>query len=72
VFRNLSNNSFEQLLEAAGQGVAKAHRERGCVVGDFDNDDEVAMLMINLDEKPSFWVTIFAETELDQGETQGG
>jgi hypothetical protein len=54
VFRNLGNNSFEELLEAAGPGVAKAHRGRGCAFGDFDNDGEVDMLMINLNENPSF------------------
>jgi hypothetical protein len=71
VFRNLGDNSFEELLEAAGPGVAKAHRGRGCAFGDFDNDGEVDMLIINLNEDPSFCGTIFAETELDQGETRG-
>jgi hypothetical protein len=53
VFRNLGNNSFEELVEAAGPGVAEAHCSRGCAFGDFDNDGDVDMLIINLNENPS-------------------
>jgi enediyne biosynthesis protein E4 len=53
VFRNLGNNSFEELVEAAGPGVAEAHCSRGCAFGDFDNDGDLDMLIINLNENPS-------------------
>jgi hypothetical protein len=53
VFRNLGNNTFEELVEAAGPGVAEAHSSRGCAFGDFDNDGDVDMLIINLNENPS-------------------
>jgi enediyne biosynthesis protein E4 len=53
VFRNLGNNSFEELVKAAGPGVAEAHCSRGCAFGDFDNDGDVDMLIINLNENPS-------------------
>lgn len=53
VFRNLGNNSFEELVEAAGPGVAEAHCSRGCAFGDFDNDGDIDMLVINLNENPS-------------------
>jgi enediyne biosynthesis protein E4 len=53
VFRNLGNNSFEELVEAAGPGVAEAHCSRGCAFGDFDNDGDLDILIINLNEPPS-------------------
>ncbi len=53
VFRNLGNNSFEELFEAAGPGVAEAHCSRGCAFGDFDNDGDVDILIINLNENPT-------------------
>jgi len=53
VFRNLGNNSFEELVEAAGPGVAEAHCSRGCAFGDFDNDGDLDILTVNLNEPPS-------------------
>src|ERR1700675_424931 len=53
VFRTLGNNAFEELVEAAGPGVAEAHCSRGCAFGDFDNDGDIDMLIINLNENPS-------------------
>jgi len=53
VFRNLGNNTFEELVEAAGPGVAAAHSSRGCAFGDFDNDGDIDVLIINLNENPS-------------------
>ncbi len=53
VFRNLGNNSFEELVEAAGPGVAEPHCSRGCAFGDFDNDGDVDILIINLNENPT-------------------
>jgi len=53
VFRNLGNKTFEELVEVAGPGVAAAHCSRGCAFGDFDNDGDVDILIINLNEPPS-------------------
>ena len=53
VFRNLGNNSFEELVDAAGPGVAEAHCSRGCAFGDFDNDGDLDILIVNLNEPPS-------------------
>ena len=53
VFRNLGNRTFEELMEAAGPGVAAAHCSRGCAFGDFDNDGDVDILIVNLNEPPS-------------------
>ena len=53
VFRNLGDGAFEELIEEAGPGVAAPHCSRGCAFGDFDNDGDVDMLVINLNEPPS-------------------
>jgi hypothetical protein len=53
VFRNLGNGSFEELIEEAGPGVAAAHSSRGCAFGDFDNDGDLDILIVNLSEAPS-------------------
>ncbi len=53
LFRNLKNGKFEELLEQAGPGVIAAHASRGCAFGDFDNDGDIDMLIMNLNEPPS-------------------
>ena len=53
VFRNLGKGKFEQLIEEAGPGVAAAHSSRGCAFGDFDNDGDVDILVVNVNEPPS-------------------
>ncbi len=53
LFRNLGNKTFEELGEAAGPGVAESHSSRGCAFGDFDNDGDLDVLIINLNEPPS-------------------
>jgi len=52
-FRNLGNGSFEELIEEAGPGVSAAHCSRGCAFGDFDNDGDIDVLIVNLSEAPS-------------------
>jgi hypothetical protein len=53
IFRNLGNGKFEELIEEAGSGISAAHCSRGCAFGDFDNDGDVDMVVINLNEPPS-------------------
>ena len=53
VFRNLGNRTFEELGEEAGPGVTEAHCSRGCAFGDFDNDGDMDILIVNLNEPPS-------------------
>jgi hypothetical protein len=53
VFRNLGNGKFEELIDEAGPGIAAPHASRGCAFGDFDNDGDIDVLIVNLNEPPS-------------------
>ena len=53
LFRNLGNGRLEQLIEGVGPGLTAAHSSRGCAFGDFDNDGDIDVLVVNLNEPPS-------------------
>jgi enediyne biosynthesis protein E4 len=53
VFRNLGDGRFEELIEEAGSGVSATHSSRGCAFGDFDNDGDVDVVVMNMNEPPS-------------------
>ena len=53
IFRNLGNGKFEELLDQGGPAIAAPHASRGCAFGDFDNDGDVDMVIVNLNEPPS-------------------
>jgi hypothetical protein len=53
VFRALPGGKFEELIDQAGPGVAAPHASRGCAFGDFDNDGDIDMLIVNMNEPPS-------------------
>ncbi|MGI9072887.1 MAG: CRTAC1 family protein [Bryobacteraceae bacterium] len=53
VFRNVGNGSLAELIDQAGPGVAASHASRGCAFGDFDNDGDIDILIVNLNEPPS-------------------
>jgi enediyne biosynthesis protein E4 len=53
LFRNLGGGKFEELLDGAGAAIAEAHASRGIAFGDFDNDGDVDILIMNINEPPS-------------------
>jgi hypothetical protein len=53
IFRNVGKGVFEELIGQAGPGIAAAHSSRGCAFGDFDNDGDLDILVVNLNEPPS-------------------
>ena len=53
LFRNLGAGRFEELAEQAGPALAERHSSRGVAFGDFDNDGDVDILIVNLNEPPS-------------------
>jgi hypothetical protein len=53
VFRALGDGRFEELIEEAGSGISTPHASRGCAFGDFDNDGDMDILVMNMNEPPS-------------------
>jgi hypothetical protein len=52
-FRNLGNGKFAQVHEEAGPAMTARHCSRGCAFGDFDNDGDIDILVMNQNEPPS-------------------
>ena len=53
IFRNLGEGKFEELLHQGGPGVSADHSSRGAAFGDYDNDGDLDILVVNLNEPPS-------------------
>jgi len=53
VFRNLGGGRFEELTDEAGPAIAIPHASRGCAFGDFDNDGDLDIVIMNMNEPPS-------------------
>jgi hypothetical protein len=53
LFRNLGNGKFAEMGEEAGPAMLARHVSRGCAFGDFDNDGDIDMLVMNQNEPPS-------------------
>lgn len=53
IFRNLGGGRFEEVLDLAGSAIAEPHASRGCAFGDFDNDGDIDVLIVNLNEAPT-------------------
>jgi hypothetical protein len=57
IFRSLglTNGSvkFEEVTQDAGPGIVTPHSSRGCAFGDFDNDGDMDVLVMNMNEPPS-------------------
>lgn len=53
VYRNLGNGRFEDVSALAGAGVAQRKSSRGAAFGDFDNDGDMDVLVMNMGERVS-------------------
>ncbi len=53
IFRNRGDGTFEELGDETGPGIAARYNSRGCAFGDFDNDGDLDVLILNLNEPPS-------------------
>jgi len=53
VYRNLGDGRFEDVSAQAGPGIADRKSSRGAAFGDFDNDGDIDVLVMNMGEPPS-------------------
>ena len=53
LFRNLGGGKFEELPDQAGPAMKDVHSSRGLSFGDFDNDGDIDILIMNMNEPPS-------------------
>ncbi len=53
LFRNRRDGSFANITDECGPGLTTTHSSRGCAFGDFDNDGDMDILVMNMNEPPS-------------------
>jgi hypothetical protein len=53
IFRNRDGSTFEDVTMTSGPGASERHSSRGAAFGDFDNDGDVDVLVLNMNEPPS-------------------
>ena len=53
LYWNLGNGKFEDVSDRSGPGIGSAHSSRGAEAGDFDNDGNMDLLIMNMNEPPS-------------------
>ncbi|HYK88936.1 MAG TPA: VCBS repeat-containing protein, partial [Acidobacteriota bacterium] len=50
IFRNRGGGTFENVTERSGPGAIQPHSSRGAAFGDFDNDGDTDILIMNMNE----------------------
>jgi hypothetical protein len=53
VYKNVGNGRFSDISSRVGSAVTDLHSSRGTAFGDFDNDGDVDVVVINMNEPPS-------------------
>lgn len=53
LFRNRGDGTFARMGDEAGTAIGARHVSRGCAFGDFDNDGDIDMVIMNQHEPPS-------------------
>ncbi len=53
VYRNLGNGKFKDVSAQMGPGITERFSSRGCAFGDYDNDGDVDVLVLNMNDRPS-------------------
>ena len=52
LYQNLGNGKFKDVSAVSGSGITEPKSSRGCAFGDFDNDGDVDVLVMNMNEPP--------------------
>ncbi|HEY2466450.1 MAG TPA: CRTAC1 family protein [Terracidiphilus sp.] len=53
LFRNQGDGTFVEMGADGGPGIAASHCSRGAAFGDFDNDGDMDVLIMNVNEPPT-------------------
>ena len=53
VYRNLGNGQFKDVSSSMGSGINERYSSRGAAFGDFDNDGDIDVLVLNMNDVPS-------------------
>jgi len=53
LFRNRGDDTFQELTTEAGPDINTPHTGRGAAFGDFDNDGDMDVLIMNVNEPPT-------------------
>ncbi len=53
LYRNLGDGTFREITGETGGGLLIEKSSRGSAIGDYDNDGDLDVLVINLDERPT-------------------
>jgi enediyne biosynthesis protein E4 len=53
VYRNMGNGQFKDVSAVMGRGISEHFSSRGAAFGDYDNDGDVDVLVLNMNDLPS-------------------
>lgn len=53
LFRNRGDGTFSRMGDEGGSAIDARHVSRGCAFGDFDNDGDIDIVIMNQNEPPS-------------------
>jgi hypothetical protein len=52
IYRNLGNGRFKDVTAESGSVMIEPYSSRGCAFGDYDNDGDVDVLVMNMNDRP--------------------
>jgi hypothetical protein len=53
VYKNLGQGRFKDVSAAMGPGITETFSSRGAAFGDYDNDGDIDVLVLNMNDPPS-------------------
>ncbi|HEV3279491.1 MAG TPA: CRTAC1 family protein [Terriglobia bacterium] len=53
LYRNLGNGKFKDVSAESGPGILERFSSRGAAFGDYDNDGDIDVLILNMNDPPS-------------------
>ena len=53
LYRNMGNGQFNDVSAVAGPGIKELYSSRGAAFGDYDNDGDIDVLILNMNDLPS-------------------